>query len=354
MAESKAARLVTVNAVMLLLATISSAVRLWVRSVYMKGLGSDDVCFTFSYVFTCVLCVVSALMVRYGAGQHLKTLDPEDIERFLQLDFVISIAYIFAFITIKVSFLLFYLRIFPGKRVLAVCYGCIVFLICQCIEETAVVIFQCSPVQKAWDSTVPGKCLNLLTFFYVSFGIKLASDLVIFFLPIPLLYKTKLSRGKKTGVIAMFALGFLVCLTSIIRATQLQNTSTDMTYIIVDELDWSSIEVTVAVICACIPSFKALITYKFPTIRRVLGLTSSDPASNSRGYSSRYGRMDKYNITGSHQGHVRMHKLPHSTMSRMETDIHASDWDDSKEQIAVPGEIKVTTDLTVNRVDDIE
>lgn len=124
--------------------------------------------------------------------------------------------------------------------------------------------------------------------------------------------------------------------------------------IIVDELDWSSIEVTVAVICACIPSFKALITYKFPTIRRVLGLTSSDPASNSRGYSSRYGRMDKYNITGSHQGHVRMHKLPHSTMSRMETDIHASDWDDSKEQIAVPGEIKVTTDLTVNRVDDIE
>lgn len=42
MAESKAARLVTVNAVMLLLATISSAVRLWVRSVYMKGLGSDD------------------------------------------------------------------------------------------------------------------------------------------------------------------------------------------------------------------------------------------------------------------------------------------------------------------------
>lgn len=128
------------------------------------------------------------------------------------------------------------------------CYGCIVFLICQCIEETAVVIFQCSPVQKAWDSTVPGKCLNLLTFFYVSFGIKLASDLVIFFLPIPLLYKTKLSRGKKTGVIAMFALGFLyvtgsasfpwssltdghyrVCLTSIIRATQLQNTSTDMT-----------------------------------------------------------------------------------------------------------------------------
>jgi hypothetical protein len=105
--------------------------------------------------------------------------------------------------------LLFYLRIFPGRKVLSVCYICIAFLLCQCIEETAVVIFQCSPIQKAWDSTLPGKCLNLLTFFYVSFGIKLASDLIIFFLPIPLLYRTKLSRGKKTGVIAMFTLGFL-------------------------------------------------------------------------------------------------------------------------------------------------
>lgn len=25
------------------------------------------------------------IVVRYGAGQHLKTLDPEDIERFLQV-----------------------------------------------------------------------------------------------------------------------------------------------------------------------------------------------------------------------------------------------------------------------------
>lgn len=42
MGESKAASLVIANAVMLFLTTISSAVRLWVRVVYMKGLGSDD------------------------------------------------------------------------------------------------------------------------------------------------------------------------------------------------------------------------------------------------------------------------------------------------------------------------
>lgn len=163
-----------------------------------------------------------------------------------------------------------------------------------------------------------------------------------------------------------------VCLTSIIRATHLKNTSTDITCesprqtrpciqisdvwildIIVEELTWSSIEVTVAVICACIPSFKALITYKFPTVRRVLGLTSSGTASNSRGFSYHYGRMDKYSATGSHHGHVRMDKLPHSTTSRMDTDIHASDWEESEDRITAQDGIKVTTDLTVTRVDGV-
>lgn len=89
------------------------------------------------------------------------------------------------------------------------CYFMIVFLVCQGIEETAVVIFQCNPVEKAWKPEVKGKCLELLGFFYVSFGIKLGADLIIFLLPIPVLWKTKLSRGKKLGITVMFLLGLL-------------------------------------------------------------------------------------------------------------------------------------------------
>jgi hypothetical protein len=77
------------------------------------------------------------------------------------------------------------------------------------IEESAIVLAQCAPLQKAWNVELPGKCLNLLTFFYVSFGIKLATDIALFYLPIPLLGKLKMGLGRKISVIFMFSLGLL-------------------------------------------------------------------------------------------------------------------------------------------------
>ena len=161
-----------------------------------------------------------------------------------QWDYASEILYVFAFVTIKMSFLFFYLRIFPGRKMAWACYILIGILACQCIEEVLVVVFQCSPVDKAWNSATPGKCLSLLGFFYVSFGIKLGIDLAIFFLPIPVLWHLKLPRGKKFGISVMFLLGLLwvtcwflensrsngnrICVTSIIRATYLTNTSTDI------------------------------------------------------------------------------------------------------------------------------
>ena len=107
------------------------------------------------------------------------------------------------------SFLFFYLKLFPSRGMAWICYIMIAFLACQCLEEIAVVIFQCSPVQKAWHPEIKGKCLELLAFFYISFGIKLGTDFIIFILPIPVLWKTTLPQGKKIGVSIMFLLGLL-------------------------------------------------------------------------------------------------------------------------------------------------
>ena len=82
-------------------------------------------------------------------------------------------------------------------------------LVAELIEESVVVLSQCAPLQKAWNVELPGKCLNLLTFFYVSFGIKLATDIALFCLPIPMVGTLKIDLGKKIGVIFMFSLGLL-------------------------------------------------------------------------------------------------------------------------------------------------
>jgi hypothetical protein len=79
----------------------------------------------------------------------------------------------------------------------------------QYIEETLVVLFACSPLEKWWNPHLPGKCLNLLTFFYAAFAVKLITDLVLFCTPIPVLRKLRISRAKKIGVMFMFSIGLL-------------------------------------------------------------------------------------------------------------------------------------------------
>lgn len=84
-------------------------------------------------------------------------------------------------------------------------------IIAVTIEEVFVVIFQCNPVSKAWDAsgTAGGKCLSLSVFYYISFAIRLVTDIALFVLPIPNLLKLKMNVGKRAGLLFMFGLGVL-------------------------------------------------------------------------------------------------------------------------------------------------
>lgn len=175
------------------------------------------------------------IVTRYGYGKHIDTIqDTETLGMFLkvggvstssketttrqqtdkdnlQLDFVTELAYVIAFGAIKISFSLFYLKIFPGKWFKIACWCLIGVILGETASDFFVVIFQCSPVQKAWDAsqTLPGKCLQLLTFYYITFAVRLATDVALIALPIPKLLKLKMSNKKRAGLIVMFGLGGL-------------------------------------------------------------------------------------------------------------------------------------------------
>ncbi|EAW19835.1 putative integral membrane protein [Aspergillus fischeri NRRL 181] len=171
---------------------------------------------------------------------------------------------------LKVSFCVLYMHIFLPSRVLkSLCIALIILLIMEFVEEIIVVILQCRPVQAAWDPTIPGRCLNMTLFYYVSFGIKLATDIAIFVLPIPPLLRLRVRGLQKFGVILMFALGLLVCVTSIIRVTYIKNFNPDHTWFLVAPLNWSAVEVCVAIFISCLPSLKTLITLHWQIASRV-------------------------------------------------------------------------------------
>ncbi|KAE8356192.1 hypothetical protein BDV28DRAFT_165373 [Aspergillus coremiiformis] len=286
LAQSRIPEIIICNTVLLVFATGGLLVRLFVRIRYLTGINIDDLMCVTSWVFTFVLCIACMCMTKYGFGKHIGTVqDYGDRGMFLKLNFVTMLAYVLALGAIKISFCLLYLHIFPGKNFRIACWVLLAVLIAETIEETLVVIFHCHPIHKAWDATllVQGHCVNMTVFYYINFGIKLATDLALFTMPMPMLLQLKMPVGKRVGLLIMFSLGLLVCVTSIIRVTYMKSFSKDHTWVLVDAMNWSCVEVAVANFIACIPSFKSLIAYRFPNLQRLLGLSDQ---GDSRIYPS--------------------------------------------------------------------
>ncbi|BCR98686.1 uncharacterized protein AKAW2_40369S [Aspergillus luchuensis] len=347
---SRVSSIIACNTVLLVIATAGLSVRLFVRLRYLSGLNFDDLLCVTSWVFTFVLCFVCIWMTRYGYGKHIATINnSEKLEMFLKLDFVSMIAYLLALGTVKVSFCLLYLQIFPGKAFRIACWSLVGLLVAETIEETFVVIFQCSPIHKAWDASgnVKGQCLSLTAFYYISFGIRLATDLALFALPLPKVMQLNMTLGKRAGLVIMFGLGVLVSVTSIIRATYISNFSEDHTWTLVNTLNWSSVEVAVAIFIACIPSFKSLISFRFPALQRLLGLSSK---GDSTGRSKMYGTSTRRTNNGrSIIGHQSIKLNTMTGQSR--ADVEASRNGSEERIIGAHEGIQVTTDVSVNESD---
>ncbi|KAH1577032.1 hypothetical protein KXX17_007843 [Aspergillus fumigatus] len=284
LAQSRVPNIIACNVILLSIVSIAVAMRLYVRYRYFM-IRSDD-------------------MTRYGYGRHFELIakQPSTVSMFLKL------AYIIALNMIEMSFCVLYMHIFVPSRVLnSLCVALIILLIMECVEEIIVVILQCRPVQAAW-TPIPAKCLNLTLFYYVSFGIKLATDIAIFVLPIPPLLRLRVRGLQKFVVILMFALGLMVCVTSIIRVTYIKDLNPDHTWSLVAPLNWSAVEICVAIFISCLPSLKTLITIHWQNASRV---TSSNTDSTADSLCTRIRTFFLGN--GKEADHEQRHTSPDGT-----------------------------------------
>lgn len=129
------------------------------------------------------------------------------------MGYVFQLLYAHAITIIKLSILLFYCRLFPrestSKRwrycVYAIAAVCIGFF----ISGTITTIFQSRPISFFWTRKGKGKCVDGLAPIYFSQSLQVLIDILILTLPIPVVWKLRLRRSKKIGVLGIFLLGSL-------------------------------------------------------------------------------------------------------------------------------------------------
>ena len=70
-------------------------------------------------------------------------------------------------------------------------------------------IFQCSPVEAAWNPSIPHKCVNLQAMLKVISVEDVLTDVLILCLPLPMVWQLKMSTKLKWQITGMFLVGGL-------------------------------------------------------------------------------------------------------------------------------------------------
>ncbi len=113
-----------------------------------------------------------------------------------------------ATVSIRISMLLFYIRIFVVRRFRTICWIFIILnlLILISIIFTACLI--CQPILYSFDKTIPGgHCGNLAHFELYSTITSLVSDSVIVILPMPMIWRLQMHTKRKVGISIVFGMG---------------------------------------------------------------------------------------------------------------------------------------------------
>ncbi|KAK1981562.1 integral membrane protein [Colletotrichum cereale] len=252
--------------VFFVLTPIFVGIRFWSRIKMRSGLGWDD--WTILFSFFCCLTVSVLMMVscEFGFGQHIKNLSKPNKLMTLKTFYVAQIFYKITINLTKASILLLYLRIFVQRYFRILCHALLSIILAYMAATSASSIWQCTPIPRAWDKSIPGTCISLTRNWYANAGFSIATDILIMALPQHVIWQSKLPLNQKKALMIIFALGLFVTITSILRMTTLDfsTTSPDTTFDIASTL-WTLVEDNVAIICACLPMCRLPLTYIFPS-----------------------------------------------------------------------------------------
>jgi len=70
-----------------------------------------------------------------------------------------------------------------------------------------VTIFQCRPVQGAWDFTLEPVCVDYVTYLYASSAVNVATDLLLCALPIPHIWRLNMPKRQRIVLCVLLAGG---------------------------------------------------------------------------------------------------------------------------------------------------
>ncbi|KAL4944958.1 hypothetical protein BDV06DRAFT_219765 [Aspergillus oleicola] len=272
------------NIAVTVLAAVFVVLRLLARWKKDLSIGVDDYAILVSLVLLFADAAIHLTMVHYGMGLHAQTQPAHNLVMIAKLLMAFECTYSVTIAMIKIAILLLYSRIFPTRAFRIASYVLGGIAIAWSIAIVCVSIFQCTPVAKTWNSTLPGTCIDLRGMFIGNAVPNIITDIAILSLPVRVVWKLQAPLANRVSVIGLFMLGSFVVFCSIYRFTTLfEFDATNTSGTIGSSCTWSVIECAIGIVSACMPTLRPLVMMVSSKFASRDGSRRTQTTGNSKG-----------------------------------------------------------------------
>lgn len=219
-AADRGPSVVAVAVVGIVVSTIAVIMRFWSRAVASTlVLWWDDWAMLITVLFSHTFMAIDIYMTTVGLGKHSWVIPLENLKPEIQAQRVGLVFYAATIWGIKISALLLYSRLFdkssPRFGMVLKATGVVVT-----IWWIIISIYPwsfCNPIAKNMDPMLPGECWESKPWYYASAFINAFLDLWVLLLPMPIVWKLRMSRKKKIAVTGVFLFGYCSAFLSFAR-----------------------------------------------------------------------------------------------------------------------------------------
>ncbi|KAI0555865.1 hypothetical protein F4679DRAFT_8456 [Xylaria curta] len=298
---------------------IAVSLRFWVRRKQSQPLKADD----WLMIPALFLTVGIAIAILYGVSQEAigyplrlpkdytgspYQIHTRQLELSGQVEWSFNLMFPLALGCTKASLLFFYLRVFSvekwNKRTVFI-KVLITLITLWAVAFFFAVLFACGTHFDAiWGPTqnLYTICTNTLHRLVSLCFTDFFADIIIILIPVPIIWRLNLTRGRKIGILAVFLLAVVSIAASLTRLIIVSNTvflgftpSNDEILGVTVVIYWGMIELGIGIIVACLPS----LTFLLRDISWERATTTARSLLRTRHWGSSYTQHDKHPTTPS-------------------------------------------------------
>ncbi|EUC27000.1 hypothetical protein COCCADRAFT_10268 [Bipolaris zeicola 26-R-13] len=289
------------------------ALRLYTRRIILRNVGADDYVIIVAQVLNFAVSAVNyAILIAGGAGRHVQFVQ-DKLPVFSKILLAAIAIYNATQIATKISLLLQYGKIFPGRNMRLICNWGTGFLLMWGAAQQIFTPFICT--FKDITHIPEGVCVGNNTLAALNAVMNLVTDFLILIIPFKPVLQLQINVLRKVYLLAILCMGLAVCIISAIRLNMLIGPHydwNDITWQIGTVASLSTLETSLGIMCACIPTLRPLLKRFSP---RMAGSSGKGQSSTGNQFATK--RETRFTSNGPLKS-----KTTHDNAIYIQKDVH--------------------------------